>query len=361
MSDRLDFDSMNETDVREIVVRPLIERLGYRHGTEATIHTEKILRYDRAFLGRKNPKKDPPLTGRADYVCEVISYGRWIVEVKAPSEELSQDVVEQAHTYASHPEIAASFFMVTNGRRFRLFETAKLQQAALEWDFEDGDDNLLRVFNTLSPAAFRKRASVTLVDRGKPLGRGIPSKLRVIGGEIVYEEHHGSHPFFKADSVNGLVLPVTGGYVARSEDKRIMGHVCVGKAAALMKELNAVTGVSDDYDFFSASEFLSDDPEHPTIFQNQVTTTVPVGKIMSLPGMPRIPWPLTMTSVSFTEAIGFVRDDKFIGTMNLAYDFRFSDISPQARMMLSHMFGAIPDKANMTGSGRFEISIQPDL
>jgi hypothetical protein len=64
MSERLDFDSMNETDVREIVVRPLIERLGYRHGTEATIHTEKILRYDRAFLGRKNPKKDPPLTRR---------------------------------------------------------------------------------------------------------------------------------------------------------------------------------------------------------------------------------------------------------------------------------------------------------
>jgi hypothetical protein len=105
-----DFASMNETDVREIVVRPLIERLGYRHGTDANIRTEQTLTYARSFLGRKNPKKDPPLVGRADYICEVISFGRWVVEVKAPGEELTRDVVDQAHSYAAHPEIAATFF-----------------------------------------------------------------------------------------------------------------------------------------------------------------------------------------------------------------------------------------------------------
>ena len=30
-----DFANMNETDVREEIVRPLISRLGYKHGTEA--------------------------------------------------------------------------------------------------------------------------------------------------------------------------------------------------------------------------------------------------------------------------------------------------------------------------------------
>lgn len=60
MSKLPDFDTMNETDVREIIVRPLIESLGYRHGTDATILTEKSLRYERNFLGRKNPRKDPP-------------------------------------------------------------------------------------------------------------------------------------------------------------------------------------------------------------------------------------------------------------------------------------------------------------
>jgi hypothetical protein len=47
-----DFLSMNETDVREIIVRPLLERLGYRHGTDATIRTEQTLTYARCFLGR---------------------------------------------------------------------------------------------------------------------------------------------------------------------------------------------------------------------------------------------------------------------------------------------------------------------
>src|SRR4051794_15430324 len=102
-----DFDSMNETDVREIVVRPLLTRLGYAHGTHANIRTEVTLRYERAFLGRKNPSKDPALVGRADYICDAVSYGRWAVEVKSPQHELTQDDVEQAHTYCAHPEISA--------------------------------------------------------------------------------------------------------------------------------------------------------------------------------------------------------------------------------------------------------------
>ena len=74
---------MNETDVREMIVRPLIERLGYKHGTDADIRTERTLRYGKAFLGRKSPNKDPDLVGRADYILDVISFGRWVVEVKS--------------------------------------------------------------------------------------------------------------------------------------------------------------------------------------------------------------------------------------------------------------------------------------
>jgi hypothetical protein len=101
-------------------------------------------------------------------------------------------VVEQPHTYASHPEVAATFILVTNGCLFRLYETARLDEPALEWDYKDQDDNLLKVFNVLSPAAFRKRAKLTLVDPGTPQGVGSPSRLRVIGGSVTCEEHMGS-------------------------------------------------------------------------------------------------------------------------------------------------------------------------
>jgi len=359
---RPDFDTMNETTVREAIVSLLLKRLGYDYyGAEGRILTEKTLRYERAFLGRKNAKKDPPLVGRADYVCEVNSYGRWVVEVKGPGEEISQDVVEQAHTYASHPEVSASYFLVTNGRSFKLYETAKLQHAALAWEFEDEDDNLLRLYNTLSPAAMRKRAAITLVDPGKPLGRGLASRLRIIGRDILYEEHSGSHPFLQAGSVEGLVLPVTGGYVTRGEDKRIVGHLKVAKLVALLQDLKSITGASDDYDFFSATEYISDDPEHPTIFPNVVEHNVSAGQVIRIPGMPPFPMPVAISSTSYTEAVGFVREDKFIGTMSLTYEFDFSRIPRQMRMMLRSRLGDIPDRADMTGAGRFEISLLPDL
>jgi hypothetical protein len=79
-----DFSTTNETDVRDIVVCPLIAQLGYRHGGEAAIISEKTFRHKKDFLGRKNAKKDPTLVGWADYIWEVMSYGRWVVEAKSP-------------------------------------------------------------------------------------------------------------------------------------------------------------------------------------------------------------------------------------------------------------------------------------
>ena len=173
-----DFDLMNETDVREIIVRPLLERLGYRHGTQASIRTEVPLRYDKAFLGRKNPAKDPPLRGRSDYICDAIPYGRFVVEVKGPADALTTDAIEQAHTYAAHPEIAAAYFMVTNGRKFALYRTSVLSEPVLAWDYSETEQKLLALFNIVSPAALQKLAGLVKPDFGKPLGPGIPSRIQ---------------------------------------------------------------------------------------------------------------------------------------------------------------------------------------
>jgi hypothetical protein len=361
MSQRPDFDSMNETDVRETIVRPLIESLGYGRDAETRILTEKTLRYDRSFLGHKKPKKDPPLIGRADYICEVISFGRWVVEVKPPSRELSQDVVEQAHTYAMHPEIAASFFLITNGRKFRLYETAKLERAALEWNFEDEDkdESLLRLSNVLSPSAFRERAKITLIDPRNPLGKGLASRLRIIGGQITNDEYSGNHPLVPLESVNGLSLPVIGGYVTRAEDRRIMGHVLVGSAVAFIP--NSAIGLPDSYDFFSATDYLSDDPDRPTIFQNFVNGIVPAGSSFPFPGIKRVVMPFEMTYTQITEAEGYVRENKFVGTMSLTNDFNFSNISPEFRNMVFRQLGQIPEMAHVTGAGHFEILLQADI
>jgi hypothetical protein len=361
MSQRPDFDSMNETDVRETIVRPLIESLGYGRDAETRIITEKKLRYPRSFLGHKKPKTDSPLAGKADYICEVISFGRWVVEVKSPSKELAQDVVEQAHTYAMHPEVAAKFFLITNGRKFRLYETAKLERPALEWNFEDEDKevSLLRLSNVLSPSALKTRARFALIDPGKPLGNGLASRLRIIGGQITNEDYTGNHPLLPVESVNGLSLPVTGGYVTRSEDKRIMGHVLVAKAIAFIP--NSAVGIPDSWDFFSATDYFSDYPERPTIFQNFVTGKVPAGRMFDFPGMQHVPIPFGWSFTQINEAVGYVRGNMFVGMMRHTSDFAFSEISPETRMTLVKRFGQFPDAAHMEGVGRFEISIQDDI
>ena len=354
-----DFHSMNETDVREIIVRPFLEQLGYRHGTSATIRTELTLRYAHAFLGRKNPKKDPPLAGRADYICEVTSYGRWVVEVKAPHEPIARDVIEQAHTYAAHPEIAATHFMVTNGREFRLYQTARLDDPLISFAFDELQQNVLKVFNIVGPEAVRKRARMNAADVGQPLGAGLCSKLEIIGGEVRYEDHASDSPLFDADTINGLCLPVTGGYVDRADDGRIRAHVKVAKAAAMFRDLSDLFS-TDGYDFFAAAEYVSTDAENPIIFQNVIELNTTAGTLITMPPpFGKVPIPFSMKMVSWTEAVGFFEDDVFKGAMRLSYDMTLSGMAPQMRALMESQYGRpIPARSQFTGAGTFQIRVR---
>src|SRR5262245_61612627 len=119
----LPFERLNETDVREEVIAPLLKSLGYQSGTQNDIIREQNLRYPRVFLGRKKGN-DPPLRGKADYILEVQGRLRWVVEAKPPSSPLGLEEIEQAWTYASHPEIRALYFVVCNGRSLSVYQTA---------------------------------------------------------------------------------------------------------------------------------------------------------------------------------------------------------------------------------------------
>jgi len=90
----ISFQNLNEADVREEILAPLIRRLGYRSGTEHNVIREQSLRYPRAFIGRKDSKKDPILRGVADYILEAGSAVRWVIEAKAPDVEIDIDTIE---------------------------------------------------------------------------------------------------------------------------------------------------------------------------------------------------------------------------------------------------------------------------
>jgi hypothetical protein len=63
----MNFDAMNEADIRAEVIDPLLRHLGYQSGTEFNIVRERTLRYPRMSFGRKK-RTDPELKGRPDYI-----------------------------------------------------------------------------------------------------------------------------------------------------------------------------------------------------------------------------------------------------------------------------------------------------
>ena len=83
----------------------------------------------------------------------------------------------------------------------------------------------------------------------------------------------------------------------------------------------------------------------------------PPARQINLPGLGRFPMPFELSVSSFTEAVGYVADGKFVGTMRLSYDLEVSKMGPQIRQLLAQRFGHIPDSGHMTGAGRFEVSL----
>jgi hypothetical protein len=344
-------ETMNETDVREIIVRPLLGKLGYQQGTEANIRTETSFRYGQAFLGRKNPASDPAfkdLRGRADYICDVISYGRWVVEVKSPTETLTIDDAQQAHTYAAHPEVAALFYLVTNGRMFRLYRVSYPDTPLFEWRTEETESFFLALFNILSPDAIKKVVHVP-VDFGKPLGKGFASKLQIIGGTITYGRHTSSNPMFKegVKQMEGASAGIVGVGVERDDAGQIVGTLQVAGPYSFWDEVNKAAGIEVQR-FKTSDEYVSVDQSAPTIFQNFEKAVVPKGAaVQFLPGQPKFPLPFRMAMDVYTEAAGFLHGTEFRGTFGIVYEIT---LGPEAAMLGSPTF-------SLTGEGVFAVRV----
>lgn len=354
-----EFESMNETDVRETIVRPLLERLGYAHGTENTIRTELPLRYAKTFLGRKNAAKDPPLSGRADYILEIASVGRWVVEVKAPGEELNRDTVEQAFTYAAHPEVAALFFMITNGRSFQLYRTSYLEQPTLYWNFEETEEKFLLLANLVGPEAIRRKMEILKPDTDRPLGLGLGARIQIIGGWVEYTDHISNHPLLNLtiDEVSGLRLPITAGEVARNRDGLLHANIHMAKAMPMAGEISKFIYPSDGYNFYCSDDLLSNDCNNPTKFKNVIYSAAPAGTQMNVTGSGAISLPFGFRIAATSEAVGFVEGDVFKGTMDLEYQFAYVDIAPHMKAAMEELVGAFPDYPYARGGGFFEVRL----
>ncbi len=119
-----DFQLLNtgefkEDAVREEIIHPILKELGYSAGGLNRIVRSRSLSHPYVKIG----SRERPITIIPDYLLLSANKPAWILDAKAPGEAVtSGGHVEQAFSYAAHPEIRSRYFALCNGREFALFE-----------------------------------------------------------------------------------------------------------------------------------------------------------------------------------------------------------------------------------------------
>lgn len=304
-----DFDSLGETDIREEIIAPLLRHLGYRSSTPDNVIREQHLSYPQLQLGRRKPT-DPFLRGKADYICDAGGLVKWVIEAKAPGEALDEVVEEQAWSYASHPEIRAVYFVVTNGREFKLFQTNRgsKAEALFECTYEQLASKLIVIENILSPAAMLKAHPTQEVDIGKPLGPSLRSIVRVTSGHIKFTKISMPIP-----PLQQMTMTVTDGSVERMEDGSLEAHLWTLVPFQSLQDLNEKLGL-DQMWLTSASTVVSTDSARPTMFESETQTILPEGMMsLNLMNWAEVKMPMNVTAVVRTRATGYLVGTVFKG------------------------------------------------
>jgi len=120
--DTLDDPGFQEDSVREEIIVPILKGLGYGIERPYRIIRSKKLLHPFVSIGSATKK----IYLVPDYLLEVHDKNAWILEAKAPNEDiLNTKHVEQAYSYAMHSEVRAPYFALCNGRLFVLYHVSK--------------------------------------------------------------------------------------------------------------------------------------------------------------------------------------------------------------------------------------------
>jgi len=310
---KYNFNRMNETDIREEIIAPLIRHLGYRSGTDNNVIREQSLSYPKSYLGRKK-NSDPILRGRADYICEAHSKVRWIIEAKSPDADLDREPEAQSWSYANHPEIRAVYFCLSNGREFKIFQTNRGPEAEpiFKCDYQELESSLTTIENILSPESILRDHPEYLIDRGFPIGPGLRSIVRITNGSIIFQKNTlNLKPFI------GFTMSITDGSVQRNEFGKLEAYIETVVPFQSLQRLNEKLGLHS-VRLFSESNIVSVNPGAPTEFAASTNNILPQGeKVLNLLTWQEMPFPMNINTQTKTKASGYLEGNIFHGEFDV--------------------------------------------
>lgn len=350
-------DGANETDVREEIAAPFLAVLGYKRGTENDILREFSLAYDRIFLGRKKPN-DPPLRGRADYVLSVTGAGRWVLEIKAPSVAIDQDAIDQAISYARHPEVSATYAAVLNGIRFVVFHSSQRssERPLVDVAVVSAEKLAGELSALLSPAAIRRDCSPSHVDLGLPLAEGFRSRAEVRGGFNSFDEFMWAANFpmpapqhalldEMCRRMRGMRSTIVGGSVWRDEASRIRAKLNWSAPNDDLLQFAFDKNLMNA-EYLSLGVDISSSGDRPTVFDVVGGLHIAEGEKLFDP----IRWDVVVSGLAMSmnyrgQAIGHIDGRVFKGRFQTEYECTFP---------------ALPGMGmGLFGTGAFEVVLDP--
>lgn len=114
----LDLPSYKEDSVREDIVAPVLHRLGYSASGDMRMDRSRSLSHPFVNIGSKSQK----IHIIPDYTLYFQDIPLLVLDAKAPSEAISKSThVEQAFSYAIHPDIRAPYYGLCNGRNWIIY------------------------------------------------------------------------------------------------------------------------------------------------------------------------------------------------------------------------------------------------
>ncbi|XUY27811.1 type I restriction enzyme HsdR N-terminal domain-containing protein [Agrobacterium sp. rho-8.1] len=300
ISDRAkkEVNTFNEAEVRMHIIDPVLRELGYMDTDGTYLRLEEQLSYPYYYIGRKNKKKDVPL-GKPDYRAGLLGRGgSFVIEAKAANVDLTREELEQAHSYAAHAEVRAQYFMVSNGRELRIYETLSAfeNDPLVSLDINEINEEFHRVENILSPSNLG-RLSRRTYDLDLKLANNRGSKIRIRDGK--YSQQQWSYRIMLGDAdITEQARPLLGdvdkqltslrddfelrvgdGTIARNSEGRITADIQFIGATVGNDNAMKLLGF-DQIVFLTEDKFLSSDPDNPSIFESTKEIQVKRGTVL---------------------------------------------------------------------------------
>ena len=143
----LDDAEFKEDSVREVIIAPILNRLGYTPSGPNRVIRSKSLTHPFIYGGTRKV----PITLIPDYTLISDESTALILDAKHPSEDvLSRANVQQVYSYAIHPEIKCQHFALCNGKALVVFNVDK-NEPLLHLPFSEFESKWDEIEKHISP------------------------------------------------------------------------------------------------------------------------------------------------------------------------------------------------------------------